>query len=186
MDKNRIFKIFDEVYSLTDNVTPKKFDCGGLCGSACCKSASYFDNESGMHLLPFEKEYLVYRFSNLPFNFIQTENEQLLVCKGSCDRNSRPLSCRIFPYYVNILENQEIKISHDIRALHLCPLLISKKYRRKNVYFSRNVKRAYRLLLNEPILKEDIIKTSEFVNSIFDLNSRIFGLKWGDFIEEKF
>ena len=177
MDKNRIFKIYDKVYSLTSSITPQKFDCGLLCNSACCKNSSFINDESGMHLLPFEREYLISKFSHLPYKFISSGNEELLICNGNCKRYLRPISCRIFPYFANILNNGKIKISPDIRAVHLCPLIFSDSYKRKNVYFSRNIKRACRILLSEPVLKEDILKTSEFINSIYELNKRIFDVK---------
>ena len=177
MDINKFFNIFDQVYSLTNDVTPKKFDCGTLCNAVCCKNASFIDCERGMHLLPFEKEYIISKFTNRSFKFISSDNEELLVCDSKCKRELRPFSCRIFPYYANVKENMKITISPDIRALHLCPLIFSNTYRRKDVYFLRNIKRACKILFSEPVLKEDLIKTSEFINSIYDLNGKILGIK---------
>ena len=58
-------------------------------------------------------------------------------CSGKCNRNERPLSCRIFPYFFYLSEETEnrIKVAPDIRAVDFCPILdntddVNKKFLR--------------------------------------------------------
>lgn len=102
---------FDKIFKIMGNLTPLKVDCGQLCGGACCKG----DGSTGMLLFPGEESKLT---------VIEGENEQrLAVCDGTCDRSSRPLSCRIFPFFPTISENGKIFVEPDLRASRLCPLI---------------------------------------------------------------
>lgn len=101
---NKIFKIMGEL-------TPLRIDCGVLCNGACCKG----DEHTGMRLFPHEESTL---------NVIELKNgERLAVCNGSCDRDKRPLACRIFPFFPTIDEKGKIFVEPDSRASRLCPLL---------------------------------------------------------------
>ena len=64
--------------------TPLSADCGLVCGKACCKG----DEETGMLLFPGEETVFPVKEKN---------GNRLCVCKGKCDRSTRPLSCIIFP-----------------------------------------------------------------------------------------
>ena len=102
---------FDKIFKIMGNLTPLKVDCGQLCGGACCKG----DNRTGMLLFPGEVSKLT---------VIEGEHrERLAVCNGTCDRQSRPLSCRIFPFFPTISENGKIFVEPDLRASRLCPLI---------------------------------------------------------------
>ena len=43
-------KLYGYLYSLLDDVTPLKADCGALCDGACCKG-----DDAGMYLFPHEE-----------------------------------------------------------------------------------------------------------------------------------
>lgn len=102
---------FDKIFKIMGNLTPLKVDCGQLCGGACCKG----DGSTGMLLFPGEVSKLT---------VIEGEHgERLAVCNGTCDRQSRPLSCRIFPFFPTISENGKIFVEPDLRASRLCPLI---------------------------------------------------------------
>lgn len=102
---------YDKILKIMENLTPLKADCGQLCGGACCKG----DSNTGMLLFPGEESSLT---------VIEGENGQrLAVCNGTCDRDSRPLSCRIFPFFPTISENGKIFVEPDLRASRLCPLI---------------------------------------------------------------
>lgn len=102
---------FDKIVKIMGELTPLKVDCGQLCGGACCKG----DCSTGMLLFPGEES---------PLTVIKGENGQrLAVCDGTCDRSSRPLSCRIFPFFPTISENGKIFVEPDLRASRLCPLI---------------------------------------------------------------
>lgn len=102
---------YDKIFKIVGELTPLKVDCGQLCGGACCKG----DSRTGMLLFPGEVSTL---------SVIKGEHgERLAVCNGKCDRQSRPLSCRIFPFFPTISENGKIFVEPDLRAARLCPLI---------------------------------------------------------------
>ncbi|MBR2724566.1 MAG: hypothetical protein IKB72_03935 [Ruminococcus sp.] len=105
-------KMYSKIFDILGDLTPLKVDCGKLCGGACCKG----DASIGMHLFPFEESTLKV-----------TENEEngvrLAVCRGTCDRNNRPLSCRIFPFFPTVDERGKVYVEADMRAYRLCPLV---------------------------------------------------------------
>lgn len=127
-------------YSLLRKETPLNFDCGMLCKGKCCKG----DETTGMLVFPGEEKLL-------DENIIIRETksgDKIAVCNGSCDRNKRPLSCRIFPLFPVMLneENGEIKIVFDYRAE--CPLKNGEYKFEKS--FVKKVKRVGKyLMLNE-------------------------------------
>ena len=43
-------------YAAIGDLTPMAFDCGGLCGAACCRKDA--DGQGGVHLFPGEAEML--------------------------------------------------------------------------------------------------------------------------------
>ena len=105
---------------LLRSVTPLRRDCGRVCGGACCQSDE--DGQGGMLLFPGEEKL----YADLPPGFSLEKNDQvlpgalLLVCSGSCDRDARPLSCRLFP----LLPIRGGAVL-DRRAWAVCPLMAS-------------------------------------------------------------
>ncbi len=84
--------------ALLEGETPLNRDCGGLCGAACCQPDE--DGLGGMLLFPGEAAF----YHPMPEGF-QIEREdsvvpggQLLTCEGRCQRQDRPLACRLFPW----------------------------------------------------------------------------------------
>lgn len=93
MDEKRFLIL--KAYELLDRNTPLKTDCGRLCGSLCCKG----DSKTGMWLFPgeefFFEELSGFTVLNCDGNFGYKE----VVCKGVCDRKTRPLACRLYPFF---------------------------------------------------------------------------------------
>ncbi len=170
MLKHKYIDIFDKVYSLTNNTTPRSFDCGELCGKRCCSNLSNGVHESGMSLLPYEKQYLISKGAE--YEYTANEDGDILICNGNCDRNLRPFACRIFPYYADVKDNR-IAIKKDIRAASVCPLLILKVRRRPNVYFIRNIKKAVRILRSDEELSNNLDSISGFIEYLYDLHSKM-------------
>ncbi len=168
---NKYFKLLEQAYSLTDNVTPRRFDCGKLCGAVCCENLSHSTHSSGMLLLPYEKEFLESR-SAKEFSFEHTEDGDILICNGKCNRNNRPFACRIFPYYA-CFKNNGILLKKDLRAAGVCPLLTNRSSRRPSIYFIRGMKKAVKLLASDSVYYKDFIKTSDFIDSLYDLYSKM-------------
>lgn len=108
--------LIKSAYDMLSDVTPLKSDCGNLCDAACCISDGY------MLLFPGEKELL----KKQDYTFGVTELEgfgkaDTALCKGTCNRDFRPLSCRIFPLIPKFADD-EISLRLDPRGRSVCPL----------------------------------------------------------------
>lgn len=166
--KDKAFEVYSKAYSLLDNTTPCRFDCGELCGKACCQNNANFAQNNGMLLLPYEKEYIS-SLGAYSFSFEDSKDGTYLICLGSCERQFRPISCRIFPYYPSFSDGLKFNLRSDIRAISICPIISSKKFIRPNVYFLRNFKKSIKILLSHDEIKRELLKTSEFIDSLYSL-----------------
>lgn len=102
---------------ILSQVTPLKRDCGRVCGARCCRSLE--GDETGMLLFPGEAE----AYAGKPgWKIRKTAQGDLLLCSGSCEREERPLSCRLFPLLPLIGDGGEIRVVTDRRARAVCPL----------------------------------------------------------------
>ena len=99
------------------NVTPLKKDCGRVCGARCCRPLE--GEETGMLLLPGEAEAYADREGWVVRHAAQGD---IVVCPGTCDREERPLSCRLFPLLPLIGDDGAIRVVTDLRARAVCPL----------------------------------------------------------------
>ena len=128
-------KIIKKSYKILSEITPLKTDCGNLCDCCCCKG----DNETGMLLFPGEEELYI---NNSDFILNQTsDGKNLIICKGKCNRDMRPLSCRIFPLVPVCVDNRCYVID-DPRAKGICPLLydemtLDKKFEKAVIKFGK-------------------------------------------------
>lgn len=120
-----------KAYEFMNAVTPARYDCGRICNSKCCKGS----DGDGMLLFPGEKE-LFENSRDFTVYYDDNYESYCVRCNGSCNRNERPLSCRIFPYfiYLNSIDDKPT-VAPDIRASDFCPLLtegepIDKKFLR--------------------------------------------------------
>ncbi len=104
-------KMYKKIFDIIGELTPLRADCGQLCGGACCKG----DENTGMLLFPHEESTLEIK--------VTESGARLAVCSGACDRNCRPLACRIFPFFPTIDERGRIFVEADTRAGVLCPLI---------------------------------------------------------------
>lgn len=100
-----------------NQATPLKKDCGRICGARCCRSLD--GEETGMLLFPGEAD--VYAGKE-GWEIRKTARGDLLLCSGTCDREERPLSCRLFPLLPLIGDNGQIRVVTDLRARAVCPL----------------------------------------------------------------
>ena len=134
-------KVVLKCYKLLESETPLNFDCGKICNGKCCKG----DENTGMLLFPGEENLIDERIKIK----IAHNGDKIAVCNGTCDRNKRPLSCRIYPFFplVKTFRNKErVKVIFDLRAD--CPL--SNSEYQFNKEFLLRLKRVGKcLLLNE-------------------------------------
>lgn len=130
--KERIKEIYEKLnrYELLD------YDCGRLCGAACCTAGgSYGDENMGIYLLPGEEELLegedwlnvvVSDASEHDLPESWTGKVYFAKCKTPpiCPRDKRPIQCRTFPLAPHIDEDGDlIMIYNDLKLPYECPLI---------------------------------------------------------------
>lgn len=72
-------------------------------------------------MLLFPGEEVLY--ASLPgYRMIGTAAGTLLICSGQCNREDRPLSCRLFPL-LPALRGDTLRVEMDERARPVCPLV---------------------------------------------------------------
>ena len=128
-------------------VTPLKTDCGRVCGARCCRSLD--EEETGMLLFPGEEEAYLEKPG---WKVRETPAGLLAVCPGRCERDERPLACRIFPL-LPVLRDDGVKAAADQRARAVCPLL-RQGIRGMNPAFAEAVREAGRILAEDPEQRE--------------------------------
>lgn len=165
--------IYNKIYKMLDDVTPLKVDCGRLCNSACCDAS---EDVSGMYLFPGEE----IMFEELPnwakiydsrFTYDNCKAGRLLTCTGTCDRNLRPLSCRIFPLMPYAKRGEKLKIVMDIRARGLCPLASNMKVEDLDPRFVERVTQTMNMCMKVKPIREFIYSLSESIDDV----KKIFG-----------
>jgi len=152
--------MYEVAYEILGDLTPLTTDCGKLCDAACCKG----DSTTGMRLFPNEE-------TTLPV--INGDGVRLCVCDGSCDRNTRPLSCRIFPLFPVVLENGRISAEIDTRALRLCPLAENAERVKFDKDFISAVRRVGRLLYRDEECREFINEASAEIRQYGKLYGKV-------------
>ncbi len=107
-------------YAILGETTPMTTDCGLLCGAACCRPDA--DGQGGVHLFPGEAALIADRaWARVrPSSFAP-----VLLCDGTCEREARPLGCRIFPLSPVRGKNGKWTVRLDARARAMCPLVSS-------------------------------------------------------------
>lgn len=114
---------YNYLYKKLNKRTPLKTDCGNLCSNACCVDTE--GEELGMYLFPGEERMFEgkenFRVEDSDFE-CNGRKVKILFCKPYCDRNERPLSCRIFPLFPYVIRNKVITVIVDPRSRGVCPL----------------------------------------------------------------
>lgn len=138
-------EILDRAYAAIGALTPMGQDCGALCGAACCQLDA--DGQGGVYLFPGEAERLegcdwVARIDPHPF-------APVMLCRGTCDRERRPLGCRIFPLTPAPGKDGRWTVRLDARARAMCPLTAG-GIRALAPAFTRAVRDALRAVAGDP------------------------------------
>ena len=119
MDLKRICRARE----ILTGLTPLTSDCGALCGAACC--AADEDEQGGVFLFPGEAELI----GDVQWARIEPADALggclMLTCDGTCERDKRPLGCRIFPLTPVPLKSGGWGVRIDRRAHAMCPLAAS-------------------------------------------------------------
>ncbi len=152
--------------------TPQRFDCGMFCDKKCCKGSE----NDGMQLFPGEEKVLAGAEGIKIRASEGNEGYPVAVCDGSCDRSTRPLSCRLFPYFPVLLKRGRkvaVKIAYDPRAVNMCPLV------RMGIPATRGfieaAREAVMELAKEPEIRRYIEKRCGYMDEISELSRALTG-----------
>lgn len=149
---------------LLAEITPLDADCGRCCGGACCESLE--GEQTGMLLFPGEAER--YRMKT-DWKVIPGSEGEIVVCSGRCDRNDRPLSCRLFPL-LPLLRGEEIRVAMDARAKAICPLF-REGVRALSPGFIEAVRTCGRILAEDPEGREMLIRLTNTHDALRQLQN---------------
>ena len=156
MPQTNYERLYRKAKGIIGDKTPLKKDCGIICGGACCKG----DGNTGMLLFPFEETSL---------SVTQNNGVRLAVCNGSCERDKRPLSCMIFPFFPYLAEDGRIRAVPDIRGYNICPLVREFSSVRFDRAFLRRVKDVGRLLAADEECRAFLYETSREIDAILNI-----------------
>ncbi len=159
---NRRHEMLRRIYRMFEGITPLSGDCGSLCGARCCQGG----DRDGMWLLPGEEEIL----KNAGFlELHRTEDHTYVVCAGRCDRELRPIACRIFPYFPVPYRTRTgrfgVRAMPDVRALSTCALF-EKGAPSVSPAFRRAVRRAGIVMLRDRRLRRWLRESGDFLQEI--------------------
>lgn len=128
-------RTYRAIYRLLNRVSPVPFDCGQICGAACCTAAD-FDDELGILLLPGEEKIHDRRADWMTWNTLRTDEYEFpeswrgsayfVRCKTPphCHREMRPIQCRTFPLMPIITDDGELElIYNDTELPYCCPMI---------------------------------------------------------------
>ena len=125
-------------------LTPMLADCGALCGAACCRPDE--DGQGGVYLFPGEEALM----DGCGWGRIEPDAfAPMLVCEGPCDRERRPLACRIFPLTPVRGKDGRWTVRMDARARAMCPLA-AQGLRGLDPRFARAARDALRTVADDP------------------------------------
>ncbi|MBR3692329.1 MAG: hypothetical protein IKL89_06485 [Clostridia bacterium] len=155
MDKRsqKYRRMYARIFRILGDLTPLRADCGQLCGAACCKG----DAQTGMRLFPHEESVL--SVTETP------DGGRLCVCDGSCDRKSRPLACRIFPFFPTVDDRGRIFVEPDMRAARLCPLIANADEILFDRRFFRALRRVGKILSRDPECRAYLREVTEEIDT---------------------
>jgi hypothetical protein len=160
-----ITEIYKKAWLELEKSTPLSGDCGVICAKKCCMGTS----SDGMLLFPGEES--LYNDSGswytikdsgvtLPGNI----KIKLFTCIGNCQRELRPLSCRIFPLMPYINSDGRIDLRFDLRGIGICPLISNPDLYPIDEGFIDNVHLAFSHLVYE----KPVIKFLKFLSEQYD------------------
>ena len=160
-------KLYREAWRLLECVTPLRADCGRLCGGACCDDGG--NEDAGMYLFPGEE--VLYQNRPDADKWLRVEESafcygaddtpaKIAICTGTCARELRPLSCRIFPLAPYKKEGEPLRIIMDPRAKAMCPLARTVKVGDLDARFVRRVTLIFRVLMRNRQVEKFVTELS--------------------------
>ncbi len=161
--------LYNQVYQLLNKVTPLNTDCGRECRKACCQGE---ETDFGMYLFPGE-EIMQSESDFLYLKPVTINGNQVLlaICNGECDRNKRPLACRIFPLTPYFTKKGILTIIIDPGAFQVCPLAREMGRNDLNPDFVKKVRQVCQLLIKNERIKNFIEEQSRLLDELKDMLS---------------
>ena len=163
-------RTYRAIYRLLDRVSPVPFDCGTICGSACCTAVG--EEDMGIYLLPGEEKIHDKHADWLTWNTQSTEEYDFppswhgkvnwIRCKEPphCPREMRPIQCRTFPLSPHIDEDGIFHIILCADELpYECPLI--RDFVRLNDDFIRATYTCWKHLIRDPKIMDLVLMDSE-------------------------
>ena len=130
---------FKAIYRLLDRVSPVDYDCGTLCGAACCTCGGDSDDgdfDLGIYLLPGEDKLFTKQEDWIKWSCENAEDYEFPVswhgkvyfirCVNPpvCDRKMRSIQCRTYPLAPHIDDFGRLSLIYNVSDLpYVCPLI---------------------------------------------------------------
>ena len=163
-------RTYRAIYRLLDKVQPVPFDCGTICGAACCNAAKT-DETLGMMLLPGEDKVHDKNDGNFYWEDLITNEYEFpeswqgkvwfIRCKTppNCPRQLRPIQCRTFPLMPHLNEDGSLDmIFNDYDLPYLCPMIEDETELDPN--FVKATTTVWKHLLKDPLIYDMIWRES--------------------------
>ena len=164
-------RTYRAIYRLLNRVSPVPFDCGKICGSACC-TAAYSDDELGIMLLPGEEKIHSKDAEWLDWGTLSTDEFEFpaswqgkvnfVRCKTPphCPRELRPIQCRTFPLSPHINEAGELTmIYNDTELPYCCPMIEDEA--ELDPDFVQATLTVWKHLIRDPLIYDLVLESSE-------------------------
>ncbi|NLG53669.1 MAG: hypothetical protein GX541_06805 [Clostridiales bacterium] len=161
-------KRYNKAYAILGNITPLDIDCGLICGSLCCKG----DNMRGMILFYGEDRLLKPSDYSISTKSMKGIDIRFAVCRGRCNRNTRPLSCRIYPLAPRY-DGENLTVAPDPRAKYICPLLLPEVSEQIKPEFAAAVRDAFLCLIGDKDFGDMLIRYSEMLDEYEKFTGRM-------------
>ncbi|MCH5188596.1 MAG: hypothetical protein J1F63_09345 [Oscillospiraceae bacterium] len=151
-------KLYEMAYAALGDATPIPVDCGQLCDRACCRVE---EEITGMYLFPEENVMLrdmpdYMHLYDTDFEYDYGRYADLLTCDGHCERERRPLACRIFPLLPYLHEDGRCEIIVDPRGKGICPMAKTMTLEDFEPEFVDGVRRCVNILLKNNQIRQFI------------------------------
>ena len=172
------------IYRLLDRVSPVDYDCGSLCGAACCMcedadtvSGEESDYEMGIYLYPGEEKihsrkedwllWSVERAEDFEFPDSWIGNVYFVRCKTppNCPREKRPFQCRTYPLTPHITQEGLLTLIRNHEELpYTCPLISN--HMDLNRDFVKATYTVWKHLLRDPLIY-DLVEMDSRMREIY-------------------
>ncbi len=178
------------IYRLLDRVSPVDYDCGTLCGAACCLCGSSAEEnaetadpsadgyEMGIYLYPGEEkihskkdDWLLWsceRAEDYEFPDSWFGNVYFVRCKTPphCPREKRPFQCRTYPLTPHITQEGILTLIRNHEELpYSCPLI--ENHMELNRDFVKATYTVWKHLLRDPLIF-DLVEMDSRLRDIYE------------------